>query len=62
MRARVLPPTSTTNVTVFARRAACPVGVAVGVRVGHDRLRLTEVPGEVLVNPCHTRTGCAPVL
>ncbi len=50
MRARALPPTSTTDVTVFTRRAACPDGVSVGVRVEHDRLRLTEVPGEVLVN------------
>jgi len=51
-----------TDVTVFARRAACLDGVAVGVRVEHDRLRLTDVPGEVLVSPCHTWTGCAPVL
>lgn len=45
-----------------ARRAECPDEVAVKVRVEHDRLRLTEVPAAVLVNPCHRWTGCAPVL
>lgn len=49
MRARAFPPAPSDEVTLSARRAACPGGVAVGVRVEQDQLRRAEVPGRFVV-------------
>lgn len=49
MRARAFPPVVGDEVTLSVRRAACPGGVAVGVRVEQERLRRAEVPGRFVV-------------
>ena len=50
MRARALPISEATEVGLWTRRAACPGGAAVGVRVDTDRAVPGDGPGRARVN------------